>query len=421
MKPTLLNLQERMAVAVAFVLPLAFWPPAALPFSTAKQWLLAAWVLAGFALALATGAYRRRKIPVAAAWAAGIWTVVLSISAGLGTEASLRELWTAVLPCAGFLLLHWVNPKPERIIAALAASGTVVALIAVLQYFGGDPFLLIGLTGSLQGNSRIRVFSTMGNPNFVAALLTAVLPLTVLPSALRGSGMDAGKWRLWFAAAATVQACGIFATGSRAPILGFLAAGLWLLIRKNRPWVRFLLPGLIVCAALVLFSPARSLDKTIEGRMNIWRVISRQISSIPPTGYGPGSFVLRFTRWQAETEDTDRATPASLGGLYDHAHNDYLEFLVDLGFIGLIGFGIVTVLPVAWFRPAAGPPEVAATASLIALLSVAAVDFPLHRPAELYVFWTVLALLSIARGNAKRNSHFASNLLTQRRSDNAYI
>jgi O-antigen ligase len=342
--------------------------------------------------------------------------VVLSISAGLGTEVSLHELLITVLPCAGFLLLHWIDPKPERIVAALAASGTVMALIGVLQFSGLDPFRLIGLTGSLQGSSRIRVFSTMGNPNFVAALLTAVLPLTVLASTPFGSWMAPGKLRLWFAAAGAVQACGIFATGSRAPILGFLAAGIWLLIRKNRPWVRFFIPCLIVCAALILFSPARPLGKTIAGRIYMWRIISRHIAVIPPTGYGPGAFALRFARWEAETENPKRSAPASFAGLQDHAHNDYLEFLVDLGFIGLLGFGIVTVLLAALFRPAAGPPEIAATASLIALLSVAAVDFPLHRPAELYVFWTVSALLSIARGNAKRTHPvFASHLPTPRR------
>src|SRR5512147_1037765 len=110
------SLQERIAAAVAFALPLACWPPAALPFSTAKEWLLAAWVIVGFAIALATGAHRGRKIPASALWAAGIWIVVLSISAGLGTEVSLHELLTTMFPCAGFLLLHWVDPKPERII-----------------------------------------------------------------------------------------------------------------------------------------------------------------------------------------------------------------------------------------------------------------------------------------------------------------
>ncbi len=402
-KPTFWTiLQERIAVAVAFVLPLAFWPPAALPFSTAKEWLLGAWLLVGFVFALATGVHRLRRIPAAAAWAAGIWIAVLSISAGLGAEVSLHELLIAVLPCAGFLLLHWVDPKPERLIAALAASGTVMALIAVLQFVRLDPFRLIGLTGSLQGSSRIRVFSTMGNPNFVAAMLTAVLPLTVLPATPFGSGMTPGKWRLWFAAAGAVQACGIFATGSRAPMLGFLAAGLWLLMRKNRPWVRFLLPGLIVCAALILFSPARSLGKTIAGRIGIWRIVGRHVTVIPPTGYGPGAFALRYARWEAGSETAGNSAPASSSVIQDHAHNDYLEFLVDHGYVGLLGFGIVIVLPAALFRPAAGPLGTAAMASLIALLSVALVDFPLHRPAELYVFWTVSALLSIARSSAKR-------------------
>jgi O-antigen ligase len=99
-------------------------------------------------------------------------------------------------------------------------------------------------------------------------------------------------------------------------------------------------------------SPARPLGKTIEGCIGIWRIVGRQISVIPPTGYGPGAFALRFARWKAETGNRNNTVPPSFTGLQDHARNDYLEFLVDLGFIGLLGLGIVTALMADFIRSA---------------------------------------------------------------------
>ncbi len=48
-------LAEWTALGAAFLLPLAFWPASLQPFSTAKDWLLMAWVIVGFAAALVSG------------------------------------------------------------------------------------------------------------------------------------------------------------------------------------------------------------------------------------------------------------------------------------------------------------------------------------------------------------------------------
>jgi len=391
---------RRVAVGLAFLMPLAFWPPSESPFSTAKEWLLGAWVLTGFVFAAASGMLRRRKLPLRVVSAVAIWIMALSLSAGLGREVSLQELIRNLLPCGSFLVLLWISPKPQKLVLALILSGTVVAAVALLQFVRLDPFLLLNLTGSLQGSSRMRIFSTLGNPNFVAAFLAAVLPLTIFfrPE----GGGDLGKSRTRFLIlAALLQAGAIAATGSRAPVPGFVACGAWLLLRTTRSWVRFALPVLAINAILILLSPARPLDKTIAGRFHIWKIVCDHIREIPAYGFGPGAFELHFAQWETEYLRINQPSPdRSFAGLQDHAHNDFLEFLVDYGIIGVSAFLLLVVLLVPFFHPGGTPAfESGIIASVVALLAIAVVDFPFHRPTELYLFWVLMALLWMPSGD----------------------
>lgn len=195
---------------------------------------------------------------------------------------------------------------------------------------------------------------------------------------------------------------GRVAAGSRAPILAISAAGAWLLFRGDRSRMRFLWIGLLITAALLVFSPARPLNKTIAGRLYIWKVAGKHIAEVPFAGYGPGAFPLRFAEWETaylrlSPENENRP----FAGLQDHAHNDYLEIVVDHGILGLAAFILMLILLVPAFRGTRNPGsrfEDGIIAAIIALLAVALVDFPLHRPVELYLFWALTALLWISEG-----------------------
>jgi putative inorganic carbon (hco3(-)) transporter len=385
---------EWVAIGTAFLMPLVFWPANPQPFSFAKDWLLVVWVPAGLAVVCATGRIRR-KLPPGVTVALAIWVIALSISAGAGDAVSFYELLRNLLACASLPLLLWIEASPRKLVLALIVSGTLVAVVALLQWVNLDPFLLLNLTSSLQGNSRIRIFATFGNPNFVAAWLAAILPLTVFLPA--GSGELRSGWRILQIAAGLLQIAAIFATGSRAPILGFVVSGVWLLFCRGGRNLRWILPTLAFCILLLWFSPARSLEKTISGRVYIWRIALSHAAQIPLTGFGPGAFSLRYAQWETDhIRQNPKGPDVVFFGFQDHAHNDYVEFLVDYGVIGLCAFftviGIAT--PLLFRRPQSSL-ERGIGASFIILLAVAAVDFPLHRPAEVYLFWTQLALLWI--------------------------
>ena len=386
---------ELGAIGTVFLMPLVFWPAAALPFSTAKRWLVSGWLILGFGAAAGARIYKARILPSRVMAGLAVWVSALALSAALGREAALPALLDAVLPCAHALLLLWIAPRVRQLVLTLVASATLVAFVAILQYLHWDPFRLFGVVGSMQGNARIQVFSTLGNPNFVAAFLVSVLPLTLTATAMQDRNGRVG--RLFCVCAALVQTGAILATGSRAPILALVAAGAWFFYRSSRYRWRVLAGGLVLSAILIILSPARSLERTVAGRLYIGKVVARHVAEIPLTGFGPGAFPLRFAEWETEhlrmqADDGKR----QFAGLQDHAHNDYLEFTVDHGFSGLVAFILMLILlvPVSWRPSAAGSRiEDGLVAAIVALLAVGVVDFPLHRQTELFLFWTFVALL----------------------------
>jgi O-antigen ligase len=386
---------EAGAIGTAFLIPLAFWPAAVLPFSTAKHWLLAAWVTAGCATAGSFRLDKSRRLPARLAWALALWITALALSAALGQEVSLRAFFEQLFPSINLLLLFWIAPNLRRMAMAIIGSGTAVSLVAILQFLQLDPFRIFGLAGSIQGSSRIQVFSTLGNPNFVAAFLISVLPLTFVCAGRKDLFGRSGARFLM--CAMLLQAGAIVATGSRAPILAILASGTWLVLRRNRSWLRFLAAGLPVAAVLLVFSPARPLDKTVAGRVYVWKVIAKHVAGVPFSGFGPGAFPLRYAEWETEylrtsAENADR----SFVGFQDHAHNDYLEIVVDHGISGLAAFllALCLAIPFPWRgRTRGGSLKDGIIAGIIGLLAIALVDFPLHRPTELYLFWTFITLL----------------------------
>jgi O-antigen ligase len=394
-----------------------FWPGGESPFSTAKEWLLAGWVGGGFLLAALSGLLRQRKLPQPVFYAAGTYVMAVALSAALGQNVSFASLIQTLLPCAAFLLLIYIRPDRDALIAALVFSGILVAAVAVLQAIGFDPFLLINLTGSLQGSSRIRVFSTLGNPNFVAAYLTGILLLTVSPWC-GDARVFSPRGRIFLIAAGLIQAAGLIATGSRAPVLGLAAAGMWLIVRRFKSWIRFVLPAAAICSILIVFSPARPLGTTLAGRVFIWKIIGRHLGSIPVTGYGSGAFSGRYAEWEAVYlhANPDNAEHA-FAGFQDHAHNDYLEFLVDNGILGLAAFlAMIVALWVASGSTAGSGSGDGVRGAMLGLLGVAAVDFPLHRPAELFLFWSLMALMWLPESSERPATLFSCGGFLQRRS-----
>lgn len=358
------ELATSLLPAGILLLPLVCWPGLAHAFSTPKIILLAALDLLAAALWLS-----RKPRPAGPEWPWLAWLAALSFSALLAGFVSLDALLLAVLPAPLCLAVRRGLLPLERVRCALVWGSAVESAVVLLQYGGLDPLRWLGWQAEIFANPRMRVYGTLGNPDFVAAWLCATLPL------LRGPAM-------------ALQLAAILATGSRVFLLALPVAALVLALRGARGAKWLSLAGVPVAAALLWLSPSRPLTETVEGRLYLARVAASHWCEIPPFGHGPGSFEARFARWQAER--IRERGHARFAGEVDHAHNDYLEILVEYGPIGLCAFlGLC-----GWLMAKGWALESSrgAWGGVAVLLAIACVDFPFHRPAEWALYWLLLGM-----------------------------
>ncbi len=142
-------------------------------------------------------------------------------------------------------------------------------------------------------------------------------------------------------------------------------------------------------------------DETVlgmNGRVLVWKGTLAMIKDFFVVGIGPGSFSTIFPQYQL---------PGSTARFYQ-AHNDYLQYLAELGilFIPLLGW-LLVVLFAAGFKKLHSSSRqtwgvaLGAMTGIVAILAHSAVDFNLHIPANAILF-TVLAALVVG-GPVKRN------------------
>jgi len=352
-----------IAAGVA-ALPLACWPAASRPFSTPKLWAIAALDLAIGALYLAAP----RKALALPSWTWLAWIAAVSLSAVTAPLLSPAAFLLVVLPLP--LVVAGVDAP-----RALCAGSVVESVIVVLQRSGHDPFGWIGWMPEAFGSPRMRMYGTLGNPDFVAAWLSSTLPLCAL-----------APRRAVRAGIAVLQVAAILCTGSRVLLVALPAALVAFALARKR-FERWWLLAVPLLCAVVWLSPGRSLAATVTGRLHFAAVTVAHLPEVPVTGFGPGAFESKFAAWQ-QAWLRDHPIDRRFEGPVDHAHNDYLEFLVEYGPLGLGAFLALCGSSLWRLSRRPFPGEVAA--ALGALLAVALVDFPFHRPAE----WTLFTILA---------------------------
>jgi putative inorganic carbon (hco3(-)) transporter len=388
----------RVARGVALVtvglVPLAVWPGVGEPFVVPRLVLVgvAAAVIAGL---LGVARVPAPRVPVALGWAVTAWVAAVAVSAAFAPTVTTRGLLVPLVGVAWGAGLAWAAPSSLWVVRAAAGAAAVVALVALAQAAGVDPFALAGWAPADAYGPRMRVYATLGNPNFAGAYFAAKLPLALVVVRAAPGVVRPLAW-----AGVAVIGSALGATGSRGAWLGAaVGLGVMAVLRARRDHVLALASVAVVVGAgvFVLLAPARPAFETVRGRLYIWSVAAPHALAHPLTGWGPGSFVVFYPDWETERlragagEDARRFAAAQR-----HAHNDYLEMLVTLGPLGLAAWLAVIVAALRGLRGRAATGEdicVAAGAGVCALLAVALVDFPFQRPVETFVFWTLLAVL----------------------------
>lgn len=397
------------------------------PFNFPKRYLVEIASLALF-LIFAWELISRKKISMA--WSKCLlpfflfiaWTCISLIYAP-SFHAGWREFirWL----CYGLIFLSALGLRPEghrrkSLISAAAVSASAVSLIALMQFFGLDASFFKG--------GLHRVYSTLGNPNYVASYLAIILPVGywgwIRPHGEKRTAVACLSFSLLGSAALLV-------TGSRGAIAALCAGVILSLLISPRPLLKkrlLILFILIFTLSILIFVIPPKLFKqydtyavkkltgisgtsgrSIEWRKMVWKVSGQMIRERPILGNGPGSFRLLFLSHQAEIlkRPENRSLASMVEWGIDFAHNDYLEIWVEFGLVGLALFVwflaslLVSLTKAArmlnrslWYGGAV-------LAGFFTLLSHGMVSFPFHIWPTAVTFFILSGLLVSARSSEK--------------------
>ncbi|MXP10901.1 O-antigen ligase family protein [Pseudoblastomonas halimionae] len=372
-----------------------------------------------------------------------IWSALpgrdIAVEAGrlVGLEDQWRPLtlsphrgWNAfyamLVPAAAMILAMQLTVDQHRklllVILALAATS---ALLAVAQ-------VASGLNRSLFPYAVTNTDYPVGlfaNRNHSAAMLCIALPMLAV-FGLKAKGAVRALVHTATGATAIVLVLLALATGSRAGFVGLVIAALFsaALIRAWEPPVRkrgarslkpFYIVGAIATVFVtafiaIAFSRADGLGRLAEtsaadeNRWPVWETVVGFMGQYQPFGSGVGSFVELFQ--VHEPRDM-------LGTTYwNHAHNDWLEWILELGVPAVILLVLAMVAiartgRTAWARlPLGRTPDLLSWVGLSALFILglwSLVDYPLRVPslacvAAVAAVW--MRLPAASAGQAKQTA-----------------
>jgi O-antigen ligase len=339
----------------------------------------------------------------------------------------------ALLPALAAILLasNLEERDLDRVLMVLLGLALASGLLAILQLVSGSrelyPYRITNF------GSGVGLFA---NRNHQAVMLALTLPMLLVFARRRLAERQSWRRPTAYIAGALVFPL-ILVTGSRAGVL-LAGAGLaigFLVLRTSRPvsssgrrrrrprivGSAFFMPvvgAMVLMAVTTLSAQAESIQRLFgsdlreENRLEVLPDLLALGSQYFPVGAGFGSFVSVY-RMHERTE--------LLSNSYlNHAHNDYLELLIEGGLPAMLLLGVFAAwyLAAVW-RLRAGPEDGSTSglfgrlgAIIIAVLAAASVvDYPLRTPA--LSVWFAVACCWLAQGatSARRADARASNSL----------
>jgi O-antigen ligase len=289
-------------------------------------------------------------------------------------ETMLQNGVVTVFAFAGAYAIARVTVRSLRrlraLYAAVALTGSAAAAYGLVQLMRFDPIwsdLPLG-----------RVFSSLGQPNWLAAYLVLAIPLT----AGWTISADRGPARLAGVGAVILQASVLVATLSRSGYAGIIVAGIvggGIAIRRGLLSARYRRAFVATSAVLLtsLTLAFASMDDGMSGSppeniarraasavdlggfesqqyMALWKVGLAIALDHPLTGTGQGTYAIVFPQYrdsaldQAMAEHLSRFRPES-------AHNVFLSTAAASGFVALVAYVALIAGTVASVRPLIWP------------------------------------------------------------------
>ena len=283
----------------------------------------------------------------------------------------------------------WSRSFPDWFAQVVFWTSLPISLLGIAQA------LLPGkLDFGLQALGKMAAFSTLGNPQFVAAWLVFAIPLY---PALAARQTSAGA-RVGAAVAALAAVACLLLTRSASGLLALAAVALFgLLLRRSAIEVRRIIVGvslmLVVVAGYLGWS-----THTGRGRIMIWLETLLIWMRHPWLGVGLGQYNLHQLEAQHRffaLGDWTRDFHQNAAFVLD-AHNQYLQILAEQGLLGLglFLFLVYLIIRSAGRRLGHDPLSRGLAVAWLGQLVLFLWNAPLFYCPVLVLFWTTAGLLA---------------------------
>jgi putative inorganic carbon (HCO3(-)) transporter len=352
----------------------------------------------------------------------GVWGVALLWLADRLMTGNFRWRGSAAFVPLGFLLMIATTATVQSITPSISVLNLIMWFTAALLFViivdlvrsTRDAAALLGpiiVGGSLMGfwaiyqmihppvideswtdpttsGTLVRVFASMGNPNYLAEYMALYLPVGI------ALWLQNQKRQIELAFPLGLMALALLVTWSRGGWLALIIAlGVFVLLRFRR-WA---ILGVPVGLGLLVLAPASILQRLASAftlqdssnmyRVNVWRGVSAMLHKFWVLGTGPGAEV--FAKGYEEF-----MLPLARAA---HAHNTYLQVFAELGIFGIVAvLWTLLVLIRRTFTVGANPRRplliAAVPAALIGILFHGMVEYIWYNPKLLFAFWAVAAL-----------------------------
>jgi len=304
------------------------------------------------------------------AWAAAVLTRRTKVPALPQAQPLLSAAIVALIVFSGASILWAVNTSAtrtgvERLV--LNAALLLVTFTAACTRLGFRTILrgyllasVVTSTYSIASGHYIASGRLAGlfDPNYFAAELIPA----ILIAAFLFAATTSARARWLYAAVAGIDLAAFALTQSRGGIVG-LAIGLFAAVAVAGPARPRILVLVLVLAAIGLgyyfgYRPAHVFQTTsragasgtTSGRLDEWRIALRVYSGHPIGGVGLGNYQVVEPSYATQT--VNLTTVRQIVTIPLVVHNTYLQFLAELGTVGLVLFLAVAVIPLRSARRA---------------------------------------------------------------------
>jgi len=252
-----------------------------------------------------------------------------------------------------FLVVNNVHSKRQikQLVTTIIITGASVAFLGLLQYLSGADKIFwlldikrIGFFGAFSNQDHFAGYMAMIIPLVTGLLITEYLQYqgTNSKREIRNPALKIANHRVFFYVfAIVIMLSSLFfarsSGGAFSMMISFLLlVGIMLCRRRLRRFSWVVIPILTITLGMLIWigihpvieelSTAVDIEnKSLTARIEFWKDTVAAIRDFPFFGAGLGTFPFVYPQYSAITFNT----------FVNHAHNEYLELLLETGFIGL--------------------------------------------------------------------------------------